>query len=107
MKDALFDYDSYQLRPDALAAIEQDAAFLKEHPEMHVVVGGYSDERGTAEYNLALGQKRAMAARDALVARGVSPDQMDVISYGKEVQTCNAESETCFQQNRRAGFEPR
>lgn len=107
VKDALFDYDSYQLRPDALAAIEQDAAYLKEHPQMRVVVGGYSDERGTAEYNLALGEKRAQAARDALVARGVVPDQMDVISYGKEVQACTAENEACFQQNRRAGLEPR
>ncbi len=107
VKDALFDYDSYQLRPDAVAAIEQDAAFLKEHPQMRIIVGGYSDERGTAEYNLALGEKRAQAARDALVARGVSPDQMDVISYGKEVQACTAENEACFQRNRRAGFEPR
>ena len=107
VKDALFDYDSYVLRPDAVAAIEQDAVYLKAHSQLRVVIGGYSDERGTAEYNLALGEKRAQAARDALVARGVSPDQMDVISYGKEVQTCNAENESCFQQNRRAGFEPR
>lgn len=107
VKDALFDYDSYQLRPDAVAAIEQDAVYLKAHPLLRVIVGGYSDERGTAEYNLALGEKRAQVARDALVARGVSPDQMDVISYGKEVQACTAENEACFQQNRRAGFEPR
>ena len=107
VKDALFDYDSYALRSDALLVIEQDAAFLKAHPQLRVVVGGYSDERGTAEYNLALGEKRAQAARDALVARGVAPDQMDVISYGKEVQICNAENEACFQQNRRAGFQPR
>lgn len=107
VKDALFDYDSYVLRPDAVAVIEQDAVYLKAHPQVRVVIGGYSDERGTAEYNLALGEKRAQVARDALVARGVSPDQMDVISYGKEVQICTAENEACFQQNRRAGFEPR
>ena len=104
VKDALFDYDSYALRPDAIAVLEQDAAYLQAHPDVRVIVGGYSDERGTAEYNLGLGEKRAQAARDALVARGVSPDQLDVISYGKEVQTCNAENEACFQQNRRAGF---
>lgn len=107
VKDALFEYDSYALGVDAVAILEQDAAYLKQHPEVHVRVGGYSDERGTAEYNLALGEKRAQAARDALVARGVSPDQLEVISYGKEVQVCNAENESCFQQNRRAGFEPR
>lgn len=107
VKDALFDYDSYQLRPDAAAIIHQDAVFLKAHPQMQVTIGGYSDERGTAEYNLALGEKRAQAARDSLIADGVTPDQLYVISYGKEVQVCDVENESCFQQNRRAGLEPR
>jgi peptidoglycan-associated lipoprotein len=107
VKSALFDYDSYQLRPDAKAALEGDAAYLKSHPSLRVIVGGYADERGTAEYNLALGEKRAQVARDALIFNGVSPDQLDVVSYGKEVQTCEVENEACFQQNRRAGLEPR
>ncbi len=107
VKSALFDYDSYQIRPDAKAALEGDAAYLKSHPSLRVIVGGYADERGTAEYNLALGEKRAQAARDALIFNGVSPEQLDVVSYGKEVQTCEAENEACFQQNRRAGLEPR
>ena len=107
VKDAYFDYDSYDLRPDARVALQEDAVFLKAHSDLQVIVGGYSDERGTAEYNLALGEKRASAARDALIAYGVSPSQLEVVSYGKEVQTCSAENESCFQLNRRAGFEPR
>ncbi len=107
VKNAYFDYDSYDLRPDAMAALQQDAVYLKAHSDLKVIVGGYSDERGTSEYNLALGEKRASAARDALIANGVSPNQLEVVSYGKEVQTCSAENEACFQLNRRAGFEPR
>ena len=107
VKSAYFDYDSYELRPDAKSALQQDAGYLKTHADLHVVVGGYSDERGTSEYNIALGEKRASAARDALIANGVSPAQLEVVSYGKEVQTCTAENEACFQLNRRAGLEPR
>lgn len=107
VKSAYFDYDSYDLRSDAKATLQQDAEYLKAHPELQVIVGGYSDERGTSEYNIALGEKRASAARDALIANGVSPGQLDVVSYGKEVQTCSVENEACFQLNRRAGFEPR
>ncbi len=107
VKSAFFDYDSYDLRPDAREALQQDAVYLKAHTDTQVIVGGYSDERGTAEYNLALGEKRASAARDALIANGVSPAQLEVVSYGKEKQTCSAENEACFQQNRRAGLEAR
>ena len=107
VKSAYFDYDSYDLRPDATAILQKDAEYLKAHADMLVIVGGYSDERGTSEYNIALGEKRASAARDALIANGVSPNQLQVVSYGKEVQTCSAENEACFQLNRRAGFEPR
>lgn len=104
---AFFDYDSYQIRPDAKTSLERDAAYLKAHPGTQVVIAGYADERGTAEYNLALGEKRAQAARDQLIADGVSPDQLDVISYGKEKSFCSSEDEHCFQENRRAELEPR
>ena len=107
VKSAYFDYDSYDLRPDAKVALQKDAEYLKVHSDLQVIVGGYSDERGTSEYNIALGEKRASAARDALISNGVSPNQLQIVSYGKEVQTCTVESEACFQQNRRAGFEPR
>lgn len=105
VQSAFFDYDSYELRPDALAAVKKNAAFLKEHSDLDVVVAGYADERGTAEYNLALGQKRAQAVRDQLIADGVSASKLDVISYGKEKQTCSEEDEACFAKNRRASLE--
>jgi peptidoglycan-associated lipoprotein len=102
--DALFDYDSYAIRPDALKAIVVAAVYLEAHPSIHVVIAGYSDERGSAEYNLALGEKRANAARDGLIAAGVSAERLKIISYGKETQTCTADNEACWQQNRRAAF---
>lgn len=104
VQDALFDYDSYKIRPDGEVAIEHAAAYLKKHPEIGVTIGGYSDERGSAEYNLALGEKRANAARDALITAGVDPDRLKIISYGKEAQVCTAGNEKCWQQNRRAAF---
>ena len=102
--DAFFDYDSYELRPDAQAATSQAAAYLAAHPAIRVVIGGYSDERGSAEYNLALGENRANAARQALVAAGVAPGRLRSISYGKEKQFCSESNESCWQQNRRAQF---
>jgi peptidoglycan-associated lipoprotein len=104
-RSAFFDYDSYLIRPDAKTSLEKDAAYLKAHPALQIVVAGYADERGTAEYNIALGEKRAQAARDQLIANGVSPDQLEVVSYGKEKQLCSTEDEKCFQENRRAGLE--
>lgn len=105
VQSAFFDYDSYDLRPDALTSVQKNATYLKAHPDLDVVVAGYADERGTAEYNLALGQKRAQAVRDQLIADGVSPSKLDVISYGKEKQTCTDEDEACFAKNRRASLE--
>ena len=105
VQSAFFDYDSYELRPDAMASVRKNAAYLKAHPDLDVVVAGYADERGTAEYNLALGQKRAQTVRDQLIADGVSASKLDVISYGKEKQTCSDEDEACFAKNRRASLE--
>jgi peptidoglycan-associated lipoprotein len=102
--DLFFDYDSYDLRPDAESSTAQAAAYLLAHPSIKVVIGGYCDDRGSAEYNLALGENRANAARTALVSAGVSASRLRVISYGKEKQFCTEENETCWQQNRRAQF---
>ncbi len=102
--DAFFDYDSYELRPDAQTATTQAAAYLAAHPAIRVVIGGYSDERGSSEYNLALGQNRADAARQSLIAAGVAPGRLRSISYGKEKQFCSESTESCWQQNRRAQF---
>jgi peptidoglycan-associated lipoprotein len=104
VQDIFFDYDSYDLRPDAESSTAQAAAYLLAHPSIKVVIGGYCDDRGSAEYNLALGENRANAARTALVSAGISASRLRVISYGKEKQFCTEENETCWQQNRRAQF---
>jgi peptidoglycan-associated lipoprotein len=104
VKPAFFDYDSYEIRPDAQTVLAQDASFLAAHPTLKVVIGGYCDDRGSAEYNLALGENRANAAKQALVNGGVSPDRVRTVSYGKEKQFCTQADEACWQQNRRAGF---
>jgi outer membrane protein OmpA-like peptidoglycan-associated protein len=102
--DALFDFDSSAIRPDAKVAVEHAAQYLHEHPEIVVLIGGFADDRGTGEYNMVLGERRAEAARKALVAAGVDPGRLQIISYGKKVQVCTTEDEQCRQQNRRAAF---
>ena len=102
--DIFFDYDSYDLRPDAATAASSAAAFLTAHPAIKVVIGGYCDDRGSAEYNLALGENRANSAKSALVSAGIPASRIRVVSYGKEKQFCSEETESCWQQNRRAQF---
>jgi peptidoglycan-associated lipoprotein len=104
VQDAFFDYDTYDIRNDAQSVLSADASWLVSHPDIKVVLGGYCDERGSAEYNLALGQNRADAAKNALVTAGVAADRIRVISYGKEKPFCSESTEECWQQNRRAGF---
>lgn len=102
--DALFDFDSSAIRPDAQVAINHAAEYLQTHPDLVVLIGGFADDRGSAEYNLALGEQRAESARKALIVAGVKPERLQIISYGKEVQVCTTENEACRQQNRRAAF---
>lgn len=104
VQDVFFDYDSYDLRPDGQNNAAQAAAYLVAHPGVKVLVGGYCDERGSAEYNLALGENRANSARSALVDAGVAAGRIRSISYGKEKQFCNEANESCWQENRRAQF---
>jgi len=104
VQDAFFDYDAYDIRSDAQATLSRDASWLAAHPEIRVVIGGYCDERGSNEYNLALGQNRADAAKNALVTAGVAATRIRVISFGKEKPLCSESTEECWQQNRRAGF---
>ena len=104
VSDIFFDYDSYDVRGDAQSILSKDAAYLSSHPTVKIVIGGYCDERGSNEYNLALGQNRANAAKNALVTAGVAADRIRVISYGKEKPFCTESTEACWQQNRRAGF---
>lgn len=104
VQDIFFDFDAYDVRPDAQSTIPTSAAYIKAHPGLRVLIGGFADERGSAEYNLALGENRANAARTALVNAGVAPGQLRVISFGKEKQFCTESNEACWQQNRRAQF---
>jgi peptidoglycan-associated lipoprotein len=104
VQDVYFDYDSYALRPDGQTAATKAASYLVAHPDIKIVIGGYCDDRGSAEYNLALGENRANSAKTALVNAGVAPNRIRVVSYGKEKQFCTEETESCWQQNRRAQF---
>jgi len=104
VQDIFFDYDTYDIRTDAQATLSKDASYLAGHPDLKIVIGGYCDERGSNEYNLALGQNRADAARNALVTAGVAASRIRVISYGKEKPFCTESTEDCWQQNRRGGF---
>jgi peptidoglycan-associated lipoprotein len=102
--DAYFDFDAFALRDDAKAALDKDAKLLRDKGDVNVTIEGHCDERGTVEYNLALGEKRAGAARDYLVNAGVPAARVQTISYGKERPFCQDHSEDCWQQNRRAHF---
>jgi len=104
--DAYFDYDKADLRTDAQTALNSDSGqlrgYLKEFPNAKFVVEGSCDERGSAEYNLALGERRAAAAKEFLTQIGVPAERLSTISYGKEKQTCTDHTEDCWQKNRRA-----
>jgi peptidoglycan-associated lipoprotein len=104
VKDAFFDYDKADIRVDARDALSQTAQFLRSYPQLKVVVEGHCDERGSTEYNLALGDRRAASAKQFLVSLGVAADRMETVSYGKEHPFCSASTEQCWQQNRRAHF---
>jgi len=104
VKDIFFAYDSYELPADVQAIITKDAAFFRSHPSIKFTIEGHCDERGSTDYNLALGDNRANAARNALVKAGVSADQIKVISYGKEKPFCTQSNEECWQLNRRDHF---
>lgn len=105
IEDAYFDYDKATLRPDALKALQADSTelrdILKDYPDYKLTIEGHCDERGSAEYNLALGEKRAEAAKDYLVQVGVPSAQFNVVSYGKERPACEEHDEACWQRNRR------
>jgi peptidoglycan-associated lipoprotein len=102
VKDAYFDYDKADVRTDARDALSQTAQFMRSYPQLKVVIEGHCDERGSTEYNLALGDRRAAAAKQFLTSLGISADRMETVSYGKERPFCSASTEECYQQNRRA-----
>jgi peptidoglycan-associated lipoprotein len=104
VQDAYFDYDKSDIRPDAREALGKTADFLRNYPQVKVTIEGHCDERGSTEYNLALGDRRATAVKQYLVSLGISADRMSTISYGKEKPFCTESNETCWQQNRRGHF---
>ena len=104
VKDIFFGYDSYDIEGDAQNSVAEAARYLEAHPAIKVLIAGYCDDRGSAEYNITLGENRANAAKTALVSAGVGPDRVRVVSYGKERQFCTEEAESCWQQNRRDQF---
>jgi peptidoglycan-associated lipoprotein len=99
-----FDYDKYNIRADQLGTLIADADFLRDHAELRILLEGYADERGSTEYNLALGDSRANAVRLGLVRAGVNAERIQIVSYGKERPLCTESSESCWRQNRRAHF---
>jgi peptidoglycan-associated lipoprotein len=101
VKDIYFDYDKSDIRADEQATIQADASFLQQHPNISLTVEGHCDERGSTEYNLALGDNRASSVKNALVSAGVSADRIKTVSYGKEKPFCTEHNEQCWQQNRR------
>ena len=104
VQDAFFDYDKADLRTDARTALDKTAEFLRSYPNVAIVIEGHCDERGSTEYNVALGDRRSESAKDFLLAQGVTANRIQTVSYGKERPFCSGENETCFQQNRRAHF---
>jgi len=104
LKDVFFDFDKYDIRPTDAKMLDANAAWLKSHDNMLVLVEGHCDERGTNEYNLALGERRAKATMNYLVAQGVQANRITIISYGEERPVCTEHTEACWAKNRRAHF---
>ena len=104
LKDVYFDFDRYDLRPDARDTLKANAEWLKQNPTASVQIEGHCDERGTAEYNLALGAKRAQTAKDYMTTLGVATQRLSTISYGQELPVCTEHNEDCWQKNRHDRF---
>jgi len=104
LKDILFDLDQWVIRPNDLPLIEENANWIISHPNKSIRLEGHGDSRGTNEYNLVLGEKRADAVKDSMVKMGVDSERLTVISYGEERPFCTTEDESCYQENRRVHF---
>ena len=105
LADAFFDYDQNTLREDARRTLQQDAQWLTKWPQTKIRVDGHCDERGTPEYNLALGERRSAVVREYLVSLGVRADRIEPRSLGREAPFCRGSDEACWAQNRRGHFE--
>ncbi len=104
LKPVYFDFDKFFIRDDAREVLKENAAWLKAHPKVKIKIEGNCDEKGTKEYNQALGQRRAESARKYLADMGISGSRISLISYGKEKPVCSDGTESCWQKNRRDDF---
>ena len=104
LKDIYFSFDRYDLEGEARETLKVNADWLKRNPAVRIEIEDHSDERGTNEYNLALGAKRAQAAKDYLITLGISTERLSTISYGEEIPVCKEPNESCWRQNRHARF---
>jgi peptidoglycan-associated lipoprotein len=104
LRDAFFDFDKYEIRPEDAKVLDSNASWLKTNLNLLVLIEGHCDERGTNEYNLALGERRAKSAMNYLVSQGVQASRITIISYGEERPQCTEHSEACWAKNRRAHF---
>jgi peptidoglycan-associated lipoprotein len=102
LKDIFYDFDRYDLKADARDTLKANADWLKNNPSARIEIEGHCDDRGTNEYNLALGAKRAQTAKDYLVTLGIPAERLSTISYGEEIPVCKEQEESCWQKNRRA-----
>jgi len=104
LKPIQFDFDKYDIRPGDATILDENAKWMKANPNYLVLIEGHCDERGTNEYNLALGERRAKATLNYLVAQGIAARRMTLISYGEERPLCTEKNEECWGKNRRAHF---
>ncbi len=102
--DAFFDFNKSDIRADARQALSKTAEFMRSYPDLRVTIEGHCDERGSTEYNLGLGERRAQSTKQFLVSLGVPAERMETVSFGKEKPFCTDHDETCWQQNRRGHF---
>jgi len=105
VRDVLFDYDKAEIRADMANVLQGDAAWLKSNPNVRFTIEGHCDDRGSEEYNLGLGDRRANAVKEYLLAQGVPANRINTVSYGEERPVCREETEDCFTKNRRAHFQ--
>jgi peptidoglycan-associated lipoprotein len=104
LKEVYFDFDKYDIRPEDAKTLDSNAAWLKSNGDNLVLIEGHCDERGTNEYNLALGERRAKATMNYLVSQGIQANRITIISYGEERPVCTEKTEACWAKNRRAAF---
>jgi peptidoglycan-associated lipoprotein len=104
LKDINFDFDRYDIRPGDAKVLDENATWMKSNPNSLILIEGHCDERGTNEYNLALGERRAKSTMNYLVSQGVQSNRITLISYGEERPQCSEKTDACWAKNRRAHF---